>query len=345
MDELTAKPAQETIQAYPSVIENTSEEPIPVPVASGGTQLVQQFGATAPEVPLSDATWDAVDNIWRYCDPETGLEYIYNTTLQIWEDEEFVLQMQQQASIYGQQPTPNIDTDTVSDATPSDAPPANGDPQTTSSNETGRGVKRKRELKTKGKNLSVYISGLPNDITMNELVDVASRAGVLRKDDNRVPKATIYVDENGVPKGDALVTYFKEDSLPLAFQILDGYPLRGIHKLSVEMAKFEKKPGKTGKRRKQRSKRRYNQEEELNWEEKEEKNVILKHMFDPKSAYGDIDYYVKLQEEIEMEVVKIGPIDKVKVFERNPEGVVAVKFKDAFHASRCIQVCSLHAQY
>jgi HIV Tat-specific factor 1 len=40
-----------------------------------------------------------------------------------------------------------------------------------------------------------------------------------------LPKIKIYTNEQCEPKGDALVTYVKEESVDLAIQMLDGCPL------------------------------------------------------------------------------------------------------------------------
>jgi HIV Tat-specific factor 1 len=64
----------------------------------------------------------------------------------------------------------------------------------------------------------------------------------------------------------------------------------------------------------------------------------MKHMFDPEDAKTDISFYDDLKEEIEAEVKKLGPVNNVKIFERNPEGVVAVKFSEQWAAEKCIQV-------
>lgn len=57
-------------------------------------------------------------------------------------------------------------------------------------------------------NTFIYISGLPLDITEEELKEFVNKAGVLRIDLNTgKEKVKIYKDENGFPKGDAAVSY------------------------------------------------------------------------------------------------------------------------------------------
>lgn len=65
--------------------------------------------------------------------------------------------------------------------------------------------------------------------------------------------------------------------------------------------------------------------------------VILMHMFSPEEI-ENVDDKKALAQEIEAEVAKIGEVEKVTVFENNPEGPVAVKFKEASAAEECIQV-------
>lgn len=90
---------------------------------------------------------------------------------------------------------------------------------------------------------------------------------------------------------------------------------------------------------KKKKKKLYNQAEELGWEEKEQKHVILKHMFDPLSAASsDISFYDDLKQEILEESKKLGHVESVKVFERSPLGVVAVKFATSSAAIKCIEL-------
>ncbi|SAM60707.1 related to Splicing factor U2AF-associated protein 2 [Ustilago bromivora] len=75
---------------------------------------------------------------------------------------------------------------------------------------------------------SLYITGLPLDATQEEIARVFSRYGVLLEDDEGKPRVKMYYDERtGVFRGEALVVYFKAESVELAIRMLDETSLRG----------------------------------------------------------------------------------------------------------------------
>lgn len=55
----------------------------------------------------------------------------------------------------------------------------------------------------------VYVTGLPKDITKEELVSFFSKCGIIRKTPQAEPIVKIYTDASGNPKGDGLISYFK----------------------------------------------------------------------------------------------------------------------------------------
>ena len=95
----------------------------------------------------------------------------------------------------------------------------------------------------KAGNSSIYVSGLPDDITLKEFVDYFSQCGIIKEDpDTNIPKAKIYLNEQGIPKGDVLIIYLKPPSVDLAIQLLDETEIRPGHKIKIEPASFSHKP-------------------------------------------------------------------------------------------------------
>eukprot|EP00727_Mastigamoeba_balamuthi_P003695 m51a1_g13322 putative rna-binding region rnp-1 domain-containing protein (116) ;mRNA; f:560-1031 len=61
-------------------------------------------------------------------------------------------------------------------------------------------------------------------------------------------------------------------------------------------------------------------------------------MFTPAEALSDPNFVTELRSDIEAEASKCGEVQKVTIFERNPEGVVVVVFKDMQAAESCIRL-------
>ncbi|KAJ9064494.1 hypothetical protein DSO57_1030033 [Entomophthora muscae] len=91
---------------------------------------------------------------------------------------------------------------------------------------------------------SIYITGLPYDVTMDELKEAFGKFGLFMEDIvTGKPKIKIYTNSEGNCKGDALITYFKPESAELAISLLDNTRLRhNIPRLMhVEKAEFSHK--------------------------------------------------------------------------------------------------------
>jgi len=181
---------------------------------------------------------------------------------------------------------------------------------------------------------------LPEDVTEEEVVEFFSKCGLIKKDPETAnPKIKIYRDDSGIAKGDGLVCYYRAESVDLAFKILDGAEIKPGHTIKLQEAVFEQKGDFVPTNRKPSKKAKlYNQKKELTWEDDDNVHIILKHAFDLTEAKdGGIQFFDEVKEDIRAECQKLGDVASVKIFQRNPEGVVAVKFKDHESATKCLQ--------
>ena len=94
------------------------------------------------------------------------------------------------------------------------------------------------------------MTSLPYDTTVQEVHDVFSRCGVIAEEiDRGKPRIKLYTDDKGDFKGDALILYFRAESVDLAIQLLDDTHFRlgqpaGDPKMKVAAADFSYKSQK-----------------------------------------------------------------------------------------------------
>ena len=109
-------------------------------------------------------------------------------------------------------------------------------------------------------NTAVYVTSLPADSTLSEIESVFSKCGVIAEEiDHGQPRIKMYEDDQGNFKGEALIVYFRPESVNLAIQMLDDASLRlgDAEKMRVQAADFsyksqQEKPAGGGSKRDQK---------------------------------------------------------------------------------------------
>ena len=206
--------------------------------------------------------------------------------------------------------------------------------------------KKKSKWYTPKINSNIYISNLPLDITKSELINYFSKCGFIRNDPktNEI-KVKIYLDKNNKPKGDALISYIRPESVDLAIVMLNNSEIRPGFKIKIEKGKFEQK-GEYKKRESyiiddlQRFKNKTDIDRKLGWEDEDQqkglKIVIFQNMFDSENENNDFEY-------IENDVKnvcedKCGKIKKIEIFKYNKDGIIKIKFMTPNASEKCIKI-------
>lgn len=220
---------------------------------------------------------------------------------------------------------------------------------------------KKEKPATKVRHTAVYVQNLAPDTTAEELASLFSKCGLLAEDPlTGLSRIKLYKDQAGKLKGDALVIYFREESVSLAIQMLDDTSLRGdARMLKVSKATFEHKGDKggdppprtvtdevvkkkganrAGKLRSKLADWSDEDEKEIPRSTKFDKIVILKGMFSLHELESDPTLLLDLKEDVRDECARLGEVTNVVLFDREPDGVMSVRFKDESHAEACIKV-------
>ncbi|KAI2614602.1 uncharacterized protein GGS25DRAFT_472415 [Hypoxylon fragiforme] len=152
---------------------------------------------------------------------DDGSEFEWDSQLKRWIpvlDEELLAQQQ---SAYGGGATPEDDSNPPNKKRKKDQA-ANGP------RDQGRRQKKQKQPPQPRQNTAVYVTGLPLDVTVDEVQEVFSRkCGVIAEEiDSGRPRIKLYTDEKGSFKGDALIVFFKPQSVEMAIMLLDDTDFR-----------------------------------------------------------------------------------------------------------------------
>lgn len=319
---------------------------------------------------------DGSSDPYTYTDPEDGTVYDWDHEKKAWFPkitEDFLAAYQ---ANYGFNQEGNSDTksEAAVSTTPTSSEPSKGNrPETeklaTVTQKEALGAQEAKpgqaqDVKQKGekrkaeqgwfdiddnKNTNVYVSGLPPDIGTEEFVELMSKCGIVMRDPiTEEYKVKLYKDKEGNLKGDGLCCYLKKESVELAVRLIDETEVRG-YKLHVEAARFELKgaydASKKKKKNKDYKKKLKQQQKQLDWRpekqgdarKRHEKVVIIRNMFHPSDFEDDPLVLNEYREDLRTECEKFGEVKKVILFDRHPDGVASVAFKEADQADACIQ--------
>jgi HIV Tat-specific factor 1 len=224
----------------------------------------------------------------------------------------------------------------------------------------------------------VYVTGLPSDTTVDEVKELFSRkAGVIAEEiDSGAPRIKLYKDADGVFKGDALVVFFKPQSVDMAIMLLDDTDFRitdagareGRIRVQAADSSYkkvqydqdqgdkgqatgqqpEKRPQKNDRDRQKIIKKTQKLDAKLaDWDDDEPypehpqantKLVILRHMFTLQELEDDPAALLEIKEDIRDECGKLGAVTNVVLFDQEQDGIVTVKFKDPESAQACLKL-------
>ncbi|KAL9604459.1 MAG: hypothetical protein Q9219_000424 [cf. Caloplaca sp. 3 TL-2023] len=237
----------------------------------------------------------------------------------------------------------------------------NGEDETGGRSNNSKKSKPANEPKER-KNTAVYVTNLPVDVSVQEVSDVFSRCGVIAEEiDRGKPRIKLYTDDDGNFKGDALILYFRAESVDLAIQMLDDTDFRLGQsalggKMRVAAADFSYKTQKDApaKSNNKDKKKIIKKTQKLNnkladWDDDDpqaildtssrwDKVVILKHLFTLRELEEDPAAILEIKEDIREECAKIAAVTNVVLFDKEPDGVASVRFGNAEGAKACVRV-------
>ncbi|KAI9674705.1 MAG: hypothetical protein M1817_001608 [Caeruleum heppii] len=300
-------------------------------------------------------SYSRLDQKW-VLEADDGSEYEFDEKLKRWVpvmDEALVAQQNAAYAVAG-----------VDENEPAQLPKKRKNVYTNGEEENGTGRSKKPKATKEApvrKNTAVYVTNLPQDTTVEEIQSVFSKCGVIAEEiDRGKPRIKLYLDDQGNPKGDALIVYFRAESVDLAVQMLDDTDFRfgeagPTGKMKVQAADFSYKtqqdaPAKTNMKDKKKviKKTQRLNNKLADWDDDDpsaiqdtssrwDKVVILKHMFTLKELEEDPAAILDIKEDIRSECAKLGDVTNVVLFDKEVDGVASVRFANAEAAQACVR--------
>ncbi|TVY18120.1 Splicing factor U2AF-associated protein 2 [Lachnellula arida] len=239
--------------------------------------------------------------------------------------------------------------------------------------EGGRAVKAPKKAKAPlppRANTAIYVTGLPLDVTVEEVREVFSRkCGVIAEEiDSGKPRIKLYTNDKGEFKGDALVVFFKAPSVDMAIMLLDDTDFRmgggeksGKMRVQAAESSYKKVQHNDGQEKTEKPKTSMKDKQKIikktqkldarlaDWSDDEvssvvetssrwDKVVILKHMFTLEELAEDSAAILDIKEDIREECSKLGEVTNVVLFDLEKDGIASVRFSNGEAAKACVGV-------
>ncbi|KAI1105246.1 hypothetical protein F4804DRAFT_304752 [Jackrogersella minutella] len=159
---------------------------------------------------------------------DDGSEFEWDSQLKRWipvVDEELLAQQQ---SAYGGAASPDDSSNLPNKKRKKSYANNGADSDRRGGPQQPRPQKRQKQPPQPRQNTAIYVTGLPLDVTVDEVQEVFSRkCGVIAEEiDSGRPRIKLYSDEGGNFKGDALIVFFKPQSVEMAIMLLDDTDFR-----------------------------------------------------------------------------------------------------------------------
>lgn len=224
----------------------------------------------------------------------------------------------------------------------------------------------------------MYVTNLPLTADVEEVNRIFSRCGVIAEEiDSGNPRIKLYTDDQDNFKGDALVVYFRPESVQLAIQLLDdtdfrlgealpagkmrvveadrSYKRQNNDEGGAAKGAAAKAPDAKTQRDKSKDKMKIiARTQKLNarladWDDDDpstlpdtssrwDKVVILKHMFTLQELDDDPAAILDIKEDIREECSKLGEVTNVVLYDKEQDGVASVRFSTPEAAKACVEV-------
>ncbi|KAG2184153.1 hypothetical protein INT44_009168 [Umbelopsis vinacea] len=312
-----------------------------------------QDGATASKPAYSDFSSDPrcalneQSGKWNYVGDD-GVSYEYDETIGAW------FPMFDESLVEAQQSAYAVEGVDISE--PAVAPSKKKKVYTSNEQDDHPNKKQKRDVKPRSVK-AIYVTGIPLDATVDEVKEVFSKCGVIMEDiATGEPRIKLYKDESGALKGDALITFFKEESVPLAINLLDDAEFRlgdASSKIHVQQAEFKERDpsavtqNKKSTMEKMKARKKLHQlQRKLDWvddevgkkNEKFRKIIILKNMYTQQELDDDPALLLELKDDVREECERLGEVTNVIMYDKSPGGIISVRFKEPESAEACIKL-------